>query len=147
MIRNIIKQSFIWIIIVGTLGFALAQIMGTQNTLLTEKTIMGIKIYIFDLHKYIANLEDAVEIDWTQFFPQTPNFPGTVNIGNMLIFILNWLLFIINVAVLAPIKLLIQPLVIIMSLLGFNVQDFNIYDIMHTILYFNIPQFSYVFIL
>lgn len=147
MIRNIIKQSFIWIIIVGTLGFALAQIMGAENTLLTEKTIMGIKLYIFDLHKYLENLEESVTIDWTQFFPEKPTLPGNINIGNIILFLLNWILFIINIAVLAPIKLLIQPIIIIISLIGINLQDFDIYYIMHEILYFNIPQFGYPFLL
>lgn len=144
MIKNIIKQSFIWIILVGTLGFAIAQISGAENTLLTEKTIMGIKLYIFDLHKYLANLENAVTLDWTQVFPTQPTMPTGIDIGNYLIFVLNWLIFVLNIIGLVPLKLLIQPLIIIISLLGLNIQSFNIYDIMHTVLYWNIPQIPYM---
>lgn len=110
--------------------------------------------YRLDLPQYIKNLETSIQIDQlTKIFPQVPVFPRKPTsidviewlswIGKLFPYIVNWVIYVSNIVILAPLKLLLYPISIILAILGLNtasneaIQAFNIlYNI-------NIPMIPY----
>lgn len=62
---NIIKKTMPFIILISTLSFVLVTIFGMDNSLLIENTYNGVKLYTFNLQKYIEGIQSV----WTEYLP------------------------------------------------------------------------------
>ena len=131
MITTLVKKLLIPGSFIGLCIFLLVFFThdtGNMTVITRQVSSWGIVYYKFDMGKYLVNLEKSVQgIDiWTNFFgapPVQPKFEGIIKgIINYIIYFINWYSYIVEIILLGPIKLLMYPVNIIITLLGFNTE-------------------------
>lgn len=164
MIKRLIAQSFIWLIIIGSISYAVAWILGDPTpTILSQYTIdygngVAITLYKMDVHKYLVNLQNSIEIPFKNMWLDPPapygyKFSGNaietiINIlkqlPNSYIWVINMILWIANITIIMPTKLIIHPLILTMSLLGINTTNLGIVEVANKIYNANISYILYI---
>lgn len=153
MIKTIIKQSFLWLLIVGSLGYAIAYILGTPTpTFIVPRTVNGQTIYSFNLLAYIQTVQASLNFPFKDMISNTPKWPAfgiesatiVIPIINGNIFIINWVIYLLNVIVLMPTKFLLQPVVLILAVLGINVEQIGILNAVNQVYSLEIPFVPYI---
>lgn len=111
--------------------------------------------YKLDLPQYVKNLETSIQIDQlTKIFPQVPTFPRTPSgidviewlrwIGNLFPYMVNWIIYIENIILLAPLKLLLYPVNILMAIFGLNTASNEAIQAFNMLYNINIPFIPYI---
>ena len=80
----LVKKLMPIIIVLGLISITLTLIFNLENQLTYEMTINGIKLYVFDLDKYIQNLNNAWDTLSLDFFTIIPDATFKTANGNML---------------------------------------------------------------
>ena len=151
MIKRIIYSTALWFIIIGTISWAVAYVTGqTVPTFISTYTVnygngITTTLYKLDIYSYLKALEYNMNIPLKQMFysmPQLwqPKWKDIINITflgkliyNVIIWLLNMTVWWNNIIFFVPTKLLIQPIVLIATLLGIDLQRYNIIEIVYII--------------
>ena len=118
--------------IVGTTVLAWFYLFNMDGTVLNTIQVHSIegtnlKMYEFKLHVYLKNISNSVEL--FQFivppFPEEPNvdwnlFNAIPALTKWLFFIINVIIWILNMYLILPIRILMYIFIVIISLLGLN---------------------------
>lgn len=131
--RNILKQSFMWFIIVGCIAWAVAVFTGNAlPSFVTEQHIeigsYTTTLYKIDVHNYLKQMENiVVNFPYKESYWEFPKMPKVdINIvANMLILWIKVILWWGNILILMPIKILLQPTLLFITALGIDINSNN----------------------
>lgn len=158
MIKRLIMQSFIWFIIVGSIAYGMAFILGDATpTILRPRVIdygngITLTMYSLDIHAYLNNLQNSINIPFKNMYI---NFPtpwkasnwDAINVAkilyNALIWVVNVVLWIANITIIIPTKLIMHPIVLIMGILGIDTTNLGIVEAANFLYSLNIPFIPY----
>lgn len=155
--RNLIKQSFIWFIVVGSIAWATSIITG--NSLPTFITPYTIEIgsytkvlYKLDVYNYLKQIENiTINVPIEEMFYSPPGAPDLSNVAdvlkllpNLFIWYFNLLMWWFNTILIAPTKLLIQPLLFICTVLGIDLNSNGIVRLINAIYGVTMPVIQYI---
>ena len=143
MFKTILKQSWIITILIGTILYALG-VHYLGNNLLTSGTVnygswtwtywkIDIVTYLSNLEKTIGSIGDIIDQrTFADSFPKPPTNVDIVSwlkfIVNMLIYLVNWVIFLTAEMTWTFVKTLLYPIFVIGALLGINISKNNFYD-------------------
>lgn len=158
---NIIKKILPFTIIIGVFSITLVM-LGANITIVSAKTQQignyTWNYYYIDISQYLKNLEGTMnELRFKSMIPDMPvlpyNFNGSWDILKILkyivnyfvIYLTNWVLYIIDLTLLLPTKILIWPIHVLLVLLGINTEgNTNITDVINFIYNINYPSIGYL---
>lgn len=159
MIKRLIGQTFIWLVIVGCISYAVAWALGDPTpTILSPYTIQygnGIEItlYRLNVNSYLMNLQNTLDIPWEDMWFDIPSLYNPGNFADILlvfketynayIWMINMILWIANITIVIPTKILIHPLILTLSLLGINTTKLGLVEIANKIYSTNISIIPY----
>lgn len=164
MIKRLIKVSLGYTLLIGTIGYVFATVLAWttgQNLFdfmnLQQRTIQigeySSTMYTFNWYGYLQNLNDMLDLPFNITWPKFPSVfklnwldaatLGTKTIFNIFIWLTNWLVWIINILVVTPTKLLAQPILLILTIFGLNNRQIGIYEIFLQLYKLNIGYIPY----
>lgn len=155
MIARLVKQCALWLIIIGTISWATAFITGNNVPTFIGTHIVdygnGITttLYTLDVHNYLRQLQHNIEVPFGEMFGKFPEVPTVGDnilkvVPNFIIYFINVFLWIMNVVAIIPTKLLLQPIILICSLLGIDLEKHYVIDIIYIVYRITIPPIPYV---
>lgn len=154
MVKDIIKKTFIWFIILGTISYAVSAITGTAPTFLATRTInygsYQLDLTYFDVKQYLQTIEHSIDIPFAKMYSTPPTFPKLswnnwwFAIGNILLYVINMVVYILNLVVVIPTKMLISPIMTYLSIIGINLDKFGILSFVNKIYTFKPPYIEYI---
>lgn len=163
MLLNIVKKTWFFFIIVGTVamvGFFIDQGSVTPTpSIVTQQTQMigsyEFTYYVLDIPKYLNNLKSVFTGD--TFFASIPQWPQEINyyegsnLGellkntvNTLIYGLDVIIFLLNLTLLTPIKLILYPEALLFTILGVDTTSAKWLEMINILTNINIPIIPYV---
>lgn len=155
--RNLIKNTFVWFIIVGSIAWATAVITGnTLPTFITPYTIeIGTytkTLYRLDVYNYLRQIENiSINIPIDKLFydpPSLPNIEGVTDIfkllPNLFIWLINMEFWWLNIILIAPTKLLIYPLAFFVTILGIDINSNQIIQLINVLITVKMPIIEYI---
>lgn len=153
--KNLIKRTFIWFIIIGTISWAVSFIVGnTQPTFInTYQVNYGTftkTLYYLDVSNYLKQLEQNVRIPFNQMFYDPPAFPKIAwnnilsSIPNLYIWWFNQLIWWFNIILFVPLKLALQPIILILTLLGIDLEQYGIITFIYKLYAIKPPVFDFI---
>lgn len=108
-------------------------VYGAEITYLHKETInasQNLYYYKLDVHAYLVNLQQTLNISFSSWLPNTPPQPQTQTIDGLtagftlvikyLIYVINWLNYIMQIILLTPIKILMYGCTVIMAIFGLD---------------------------
>lgn len=155
MLKTILKQTWIWFLLVGSVlvAFGISQIDGltvvSQQT--TQIGTWTWTYYKIDVARYLQNLDYSLAdstiiniVPTTPTLPQAPNWANILTVlkwafNTLFIFIFNCIIYSLNWVVLAPLKILIYPVNLFYALLGINTSSADYIQAVKMIYSFEIP--------
>lgn len=162
--REILKRTFIPLIIIGTIITAVGSLTfwaAPELLVITpvQKNIINWQwnYYTFDVNKYLNNINTAIAgknifsnsiIAYPPTLPTLPDWTNVLSIlkytVNIWIYILNCLFFGINNIILLPVKIIMYPANIITTLLGINTTHFEYIDFVKAIMNLKLTYVIYL---
>lgn len=162
--KRILTSTLTFTIMIGTIAYAVAFIMALANggsiadytNLKTYIVTYGEyqnTLYYIDFKGYLDGINSNIT---TVFKIKTPEMPniftlswvdaatlGIKTMFNIFIWLTNWLSWITNYIVVIPLKLLLQPVMMIMTILGINNRNLGVYLAVEVVYSLNIPYIPY----
>ena len=142
--RNLLKQTWIWFVIVGSIAWAVA--IATGNALPSFVSVQNIQIgsytasfYKLDIHNYLKQIENiAVNFPYKESFWEFPSMPSTDGnilkiVPNFFIFLMKFIMWWGNIIIFLPLKLLLQPTLLFITVLGIDINSNNIVKVIYMI--------------
>lgn len=132
---NLIRKLLIPTIFLGVIWFIILFISGETDQLSSitflEKTTstLGVTYYKMNLAQYGKSLEEAFAGNylWENLFPEFPKQPQAnfviQGIINYSILTINWIMAILECVLLTPLKIIVYPINLILTLIGFNTNN------------------------
>ena len=134
--KKLIYTTFPIIIIIGVLGYILNIQYGN---IITQQTVTygsyTWTYYKFETFHYLDNLQDSNNLIGLITLPEIPQFKALETwdilnilkflVNTLLIYLTNWIIYIIDIVVFIPYKALMQPIWTIMSLIGIDLNAEN----------------------
>lgn len=149
MIARLVKRCALWFIIIGTISWATAFITGNSvPTFIGTRVIdygngITTTLYTLDIHNYLLQVEHNLSIpfiDMVGKFPALPSIGSNILtiVPNMFIWMINVWMWLFNITAIIPIKLLLQPIIFICSILGIDLEKYNIINVVYALYRFKI---------
>ena len=110
---------------------------------------------VIDLKLYLQNLEEQLNINTViSMFPNQPELPTTPAdtdilgwikfVASILLqYIANWIIYALNYLLLAPLKIILYPANIIITILGLNTTEESYIKVLRSIYQFQLPYIPY----
>lgn len=163
MIKRLIYGTFGYILVIAVIGYVTAFVMGeVYGTGAWEYTFVSQQNYqigsytatfwVFDARGYLTNLQSQHSLIVDYAFPDFPKIwlPRAFDltalakaIPNYFIFIANVWIWLMNLLLVLPTKLLISPIYVGFTLIGINTEKLGFYNIVQQIYSLNIQQIAY----
>ena len=153
--KKIIKLTMGAMLVIGVINFVLTLIFNVNIFVVEEYSTMvvgnqTIKMYVFNVHNYLQNIQTSIKgVNFKDVFPgQIPyvntdfsNVENTLKtIANYIIYGLNFLVAVLSVLILAPLKLILYIVIVAEAIIGLDFSKApNILNVINTIYTFNIP--------
>lgn len=132
--KKILLTALSFTTFIGVICIAVNLMMGTESiTYISTYSIgnTGLSMYRFDLNGYVKNLQEEFNrLQLTVVFPNIPTLPvwedidgwtiAMTFIAKCLCYIINWLVYILNLTLLLPLKVIFHMAVCLCALLGIN---------------------------
>lgn len=162
--KRLITYTFSFVIIIGTIAYATAFILSltTGQSMIEYTYLKQVSInygnytstmYYVDVSQYLVGLKNNVNTVFTIKIPEFPSLfgldwldgatLGTKTLINAFIWLTNWGSWLLNFTAVIPLKILFQPILMIMTILGLNNKQIGIYNAITVINTFNIPNIPY----
>lgn len=139
--RNLIKHTWLWFVLVGTIAWATAFVTGESlPTFIHAQNIQigsySTTMYTLDVATYLKQIDlITVQVPWSDMyleFPATPPLNGIQIIPNMIIFFINIWEWWTNLIIVMPTKVVIfQPLLLIATILGIDLTTFPVIRLLY----------------
>lgn len=165
MVRNLIKYSLLYILIVGTfmvgalmIAEGLSGVDSTEivsnGTFIVKTQIPNTNLYWYkiDMIGYLQNLEKTIQFNGNTLWPTYPEGASYVenssveniliNIANSLIYIFNSIMWVLSTLVLLPIKIPCYIIFVFTAILGGNIGEIG--NLVEFIYSASIPPIDYI---
>lgn len=109
--------------------------------------------YIFNIKRYVDSLRTNINASFQTFEIVTPlepvkNFEDVLTtlktLFNILLYVINWLILLVNITLFLPIKILMAPIIFLIAIIGIDTNNLNILDAINKVYQFNINYIPYV---
>lgn len=153
---TILKKTMAFFCIIGLIGVVSIAIFHDNNiTFISQHHLAnGMVWYKIDTYRYLQNLKGTATLNfWTMITnaPTIPNFNindvlsvGITALLKCLFLIINWAIYILGILALLPLKLIMQVVLVIISILGIDLTEIR--ETCVAIYQFNIPYLDYALI-
>ena len=159
MIKTILKNSYLWLIIIGCIGWAFG-LTYTGLSIVSQETVnygtYNWTFYRINVYAYIKSIETAINGTGIEnIFPNPPTFTTTPNWADILsilkwfvntgvIYVTNCIIFVLDYIIVVPTQLVLYPVNLIYALLGLNTADQSWIQAINTIYNWQIPYIPYI---
>ena len=157
--KTILKQTWWFFILLGSVTIAFGLNLTGFSVITQQNVQIGTFTWTFyklDVSKYLQNLKSSLDLaqlgNLIPVAPQIPNAPKWTDVlsilkflvNTFLTFIANWLIYIIQIAIIMPLQFMYYPINIILSILGLNTSNDSWVQAFTTIYKFRLPQIPYL---
>lgn len=146
----IIQIAIVCILTYGT-NTTLAEALRTYSVYEVREIQIGNQtqvFYLFNARTYTNTIRSSIEINFLAFDMDIPEWAPLVEIDSIellwtaikdvFFYVINWVIFIVNVTVMVPTKLLLSPIIFLMAITGMDLSKIPIFEAIQKIYSFNI---------